>query len=671
MIFQSRAATEYDMVIGPKDLNSDNVWSLTTPSLEKCFAADDVLPSPGLFPSPDMDMSPALALDSSKTGKLDWHAFASSIAEGHYHRLTTSQCEEFLNKINTVGTKSIVALTSNLSVSDGGNKAILTTGFSGGQPDRTSGLPIIDQHLKGDVFEEQSIVLSVTGRDGLLYYTYDNYTRSSCLGDGADNAACSDIDDMLKWTVSEEKLSLDGVKKHLKHKKIQEVHVEGYDTLCQTSLGGSGSSHLIDGCLAIEADEQCQLLYSPPICIVIMLTGLVKVLAMILAARIGRSRSPPLLTVGDAVASFMTKPDGTTEGMCWMSSANVRGGMWKKLPHGRQPRADEAESIPEEKTITFQRLSPRKFWIHAASVRRWVTTIVMFVTLTPLACEVTLTDPSSSLACIAAGSYLLEQAITTNSGAAMYDHSPWLRTSLLREWWKGGLLTENYSEIDLKSTELTMLGSIVVANTPQLAITLSYYGFNSVLTSMLAASEYNSYGTSSKPLRVTWPVKGSKQQSNYWLSVPYQYAVPILVIYTVLHWLISQSIFYVMLIPFRPNGQPDSLFRVSELGYSPLPIFLSILVGGLMVCILLGLSSRRLKSHMPLAGTCSVAISAACHPPRNESLDSASLGQLTWGETIAAPTWAVDHLGGLEGQKGHCSFTALDTVEPSTEKLYA
>lgn len=123
-----------------------------------------------------------------------------------------------------------------------------------------------------------------------------------------------------------------------------------------------------------------------------MLTGLLKVMAMILAARIGRSRSPPLLTVGDAVASFMSKPDRTTEGMCWISSVDVRGGMWKKLSHGQQARAEQDESVPEEKTITFRRLSPLKFWVHAASARRWVLTMIMLVTLILSTCELTLTN---------------------------------------------------------------------------------------------------------------------------------------------------------------------------------------------------------------------------------------------------------------------------------------
>ncbi|KAJ6130299.1 hypothetical protein N7512_003079 [Penicillium capsulatum] len=652
MIFQSQATTEYEMVIGPKDLSPDNIWNLTTPGLEQCFTKHLDLTS-GIPLSPNMDVSTMLSQANSAPGKLDWHTFASSIANGQYKRLTASQCETFLNTQNPVGVKSVVALANDLSVSDGGNKAILMTSFSSGDPGIITGSGITDQRVEGDIFAEQSIVLSVPSHDGRLYYTSSNYTtQSSCVDDGASMTACSDVDTMLAQTVTDETLSLDGTKSYLEQNHIQDVNVEGYDTTCKSSTASSGSSHVVDSCLAIQADEQCQLLYSPPICIVIMLTGLVKVIAMILAARIGRFRPPPLLTLGDAVASFMTKPDPTTEGICWISGADVRSGKWKKQSHGQQNLAVEAESTQDEKTIIFRRLSPRKFWMQAASARRWIITIVV------------------CLACITAGSYLLERAITTGPSSYMYDHRPGLTPSVLHSWWRDGLLSESYSQVDLKSTKLTTLGCIVVANTPQLAVTLSYYGFNSVLTSMLAAAEYNSYGTRPKPLRVTWPVKGSKQKSTYWLSVPYQYAIPVMVVYTVLHWLISQSIFYVLLIPFHSNGQPNDKLTVSELGYSPLPIFLAILVGGLMACILIGLSFRQFPSQMPLAGTCSIALSAACHPGKDENLDSAALGYLKWGETAAAPAWAADHFDGIE-QKGHCSFSVLDVEQPSSERVYA
>lgn len=246
-----------------------------------------------------------------------------------------------------------------------------------------------------------------------------------------------------------------------------------------------------------------------------------------------------------------------------------------------------------------------------------------------------------------------------------------MKTNTLHEIWKEGLSgargSTNY--VDLK-TALPTLSPVVIANIPQLIITVSYFFYNSVLTSMLATAEYSSYGASPKPLRVTWPIKNSMQQSTYWLSMPYQYGAPLMVIYAVLHWLISQSIFYVRIMAYDWIGRPIYQFSVSSLGYNALAIFISILVGAFMVCLLLGLSFRRFKSEIPLAGACSVAISAACHVPRDKPLDHVARGAVIWGETVASPSSTGDR-GGIEDDKGHCSFTSLDAVRPSLRKMYA
>jgi hypothetical protein len=206
-------------------------------------------------------------------------------------------------------------------------------------------------------------------------------------------------------------------------------------------------------------------------------------------------------------------------------------------------------------------------------------------------------------------------------------------TSEFKKWWSSGFGQSGTGAgpVVIQDIQWTLLNSVVIANTPQLLITISYYCYNSVLTSMLMAAEYSSYGVNRQPLRVTWPVKGSQQRSTYWLSVPYQYGIPILVVYMILHWLVSQSIFYTLLIPYDIRGQPDVGSKMSSLGYSSVPIILSLLIGVLMVCVLLGLAFRRFKFMMPVAGACSAAISAACHLPKDESSDTAVLGLVMWG----------------------------------------
>lgn len=225
-----------------------------------------------------------------------------------------------------------------------------------------------------------------------------------------------------------------------------------------------------------------------------------------------------------------------------------------------------------------------------------------------------------------------------------------------------------YTPLDIPSFQLPFLNSLLIANIPQLVLTFTYYCYNNVLTSMLAAAEYSTYGDSSKPLRVSRPEKDSEQKSTCWLSIPYHYAVPMLLFSTVLHWLISQSFYYISITPDPSEGL--GTYSTRSLAYSPLAIFVAILVGALMIFILLCLCFRRFTSRVSLAGTCSAAISAACHPPRDEDLDTAALGQLKWGETVEPPVWAVGRLEGT-GNKGHCSFTSMETTKPLATRLYA
>lgn len=238
-----------------------------------------------------------------------------------------------------------------------------------------------------------------------------------------------------------------------------------------------------------------------------------------------------------------------------------------------------------------------------------------------------------------------------------------------------------------------MLNTILLANLPQLLISITYFLYNQILTSMLAASEYSSYSTHRKPLRVTHPEKnvpGCRQRGSYWLSIPYRYSIPLLITYGVLHWLISQSLFFVYIVPYDMNQNPITDANTAALGYSPIAIIFAVPLGGLMVLALLVLGfGRRLGGSkkgtipMPLAGSCSAVISAACHPPADDT--QAYLGSVMWGEIMESskpPAWAV--LAGGHGGTGndeghefmdvkyaHLSFTSQEVCSPSSDKLYA
>lgn len=228
-------------------------------------------------------------------------------------------------------------------------------------------------------------------------------------------------------------------------------------------------------------------------------------------------------------------------------------------------------------------------------------------------------DPYRSVSVISVSSYLLSLAF---SGFSKRGY----QRSIKYLWNLGfGSATTRTTIYQFLNSSYVLL--VFLANTPQLIVSVVYFLYNNVLTKMLLAHEYDSYGVQRKPLRVSWPKE--KQRSTYYLSLPYRYSIPLLVTSAVLHWLVSQSFFFVAIIPFDIREKSEGSYRAFSCGYSPMAIILAISVGGLMILAILCLGMRGFKSDIPIAGSCSAAISAACHPLAGKGHE---LRAVQWGE---------------------------------------
>jgi hypothetical protein len=194
----------------------------------------------------------------------------------------------------------------------------------------------------------------------------------------------------------------------------------------------------------------------------------------------------------------------------------------------------------------------------------------------------------------------------------------------------------------------------LVANLPQLIFSCIYLLYNGLFTSMCLAHEYSNYSVFRKPLRVTSP-RGN-QRSTHWLHLPYVYSVPLLAVSAVLHWSISQSIYFVGIDVYRGTVLDESHFG---LGYSIQPIVLDMVLGSLMLFVLVGMGFRKLQGKIPLANSNSFAIAAACHRPEEDK--DAALKGVMWGEVQA----------GSDSEVGHCCFTSMEVTAPVEGKLYA
>lgn len=363
MIFESIGTNEFGYIVAPSDINPDNVGNLTTPELDQCF----VYPNYMIM------------------GNMTWSDFATIIAGQQYNRISTEQCMSYFNATNQRGIKALVALTPDLSVGDGGNDAILSVQVLEGMPSSsstggnyavnhfgTNGYAAQGHQIWATKYASDEIALSVDG--GPLYYTYNISSVNDCVAEGGKRQACANAVEVMDWMNKGSAKPVGSVRDYVDTHGMAGVNVENRVTCGKSE---SWDKYAISECLAVPAEQHCRLMYSPPICIVVALTTLVKVVAMFLAGRLSQPRSPPLLTLGDAVESFVVNPDCNTAGMCWLSSSDVHRGGWKNiaLPTG-QAVGVQKDSL-KDANITYKSIPPGKRWMHASSSKRGVITIIL------------------------------------------------------------------------------------------------------------------------------------------------------------------------------------------------------------------------------------------------------------------------------------------------------
>ena len=217
-----------------------------------------------------------------------------------------------------------------------------------------------------------------------------------------------------------------------------------------------------------------------------------------------------------------------------------------------------------------------------------------------------------------------------------------------------------------QTTPSANLGSLTVrvlaANLPQFLLSLVYMSYNDLFTRMQLAQEWLSYSRTRKSLRVTNPE--GEQRSTRFLQLPFTHAVPLLISTTILHWLVSQSVFVVLAntYDYSNGGSPqDEGLNVIGVGWSPYGVILTLIVGGALILGLwLYAFLLRYPRGMPLAGTCSAAISAACHRPQWDG--DAARKKVMWG--VVSEDTAADIIG-------HVAFSSGDVRDPTPGNTYA
>jgi hypothetical protein len=211
---------------------------------------------------------------------------------------------------------------------------------------------------------------------------------------------------------------------------------------------------------------------------------------------------------------------------------------------------------------------------------------------------------------------------------------------------------------------LRFWAAVLIANAPQLLLSILYLFLNGLLAAMHAAYEWSSYISERKTLRLSSP--HGIQRGTYFLTIPYRFALPLQLFSAALHWLISQSLFVIDVGGLTYKGarygtgsqaqyDPNGKMSTTMIGYSLLGITCALTVGSTLVVWIVWTGSFKMEServqaidgelgsdqgllHMPMVSTCSAAISAACHPPPEDN--AADQLPIIWGRIPGSVQWA-------------------------------
>ncbi|KAI0503374.1 hypothetical protein F5B22DRAFT_629537 [Xylaria bambusicola] len=393
------------------------------------------------------------------------------------------------------------------------------------------------------------------------------------------------------------------------------------------SFGNVAPLFQVSHCLVGQSgnnEERCGVHYSAPLLLFVCIATILEVVAvgwagLQLRSRASRGYQAPMVTIGDAIASNLETPDSMLP---------------RNRTHPMNQRSRHRHDI-DSKPILWPRKS-RLSWFVAVDSRTWNISLCVFV--------FALGVPSILLAI--AIRYLI---------SADVDVSP---TGL----WQQGFGVQQLLLLDLvgrhgREQGSILIGNVLFANIWQVLVSFAYIFYNAILTKQVLANELLGYlrtdtkghDIHKKTLRVSTPI--GCQRSNYTLSIPFKYSVPMIIAFTLLHWLVSRSVFVIHSIGFSPGAEN---IRVSEhdsslVGYSAFGIVSTLTIGGLIILALFVNSAIRRYPNaprdLPLMAGNSAAIRALCQRPDDD--EDAHLFPVSLGIYADEKTGAIDADGKL------------------------
>ncbi|RDW82405.1 hypothetical protein BP6252_03517 [Coleophoma cylindrospora] len=386
----------------------------------------------------------------------------------------------------------------------------------------------------------------------------------------------------------------------------------------------------IEYCLSQVVPEQCRLQSLPVLLLGVTCFNLLKLISMIVGALVLNDR--PIMVLGDAAASFLQNPVRETEGKCLWGREDFKKTLWQRFRHWVLRKPYDLTSLPYEYD------GDRLRWSDAAPGGDW--------RFYYLCCFIVLFFASYIAASVFAGSS--SEIFKLQIGQYSYQTI-------------GELVSGVFTPVEDFPSAIQM---VMAANTPQVLFVFFYYMSNRLLTCMLGAYELSRFSFRRRTLRVSYPV--GEQRSTYWLSVPFRYSIPLLIVSTLTHFFISESLFVVRIWVYDWQGNIGGGYANgaggpynNQLGYSAPATITSLILIASILTFVIAMGFKRFPTGLPVVGNNSLAISAACHPLADD-VDVAEKSVM-WG--------AVYHESG--DTPGHCCFSSLDVEPPIVGQLYA
>ncbi|KAI9172367.1 hypothetical protein HJFPF1_01869 [Paramyrothecium foliicola] len=292
------------------------------------------------------------------------------------------------------------------------------------------------------------------------------------------------------------------------------------------------ASQVIYNCLVMvtATDDGCALVLNNVMLIVIVALNVLFVVTIGLA--MGRPRLDPIVTLGDAISSFLASPDPTTRGICLLQRQELPGA------HARTP-----------KPRTWEPRSHR--WMQTASVLRWTMGWLFFW-----------------LVC---------------AGLAAAAFAKTLDDDLDDAFKAFGHINSAYT---FQTGPPDAAIALVVA-LPHVVFGVLYLSTNALVTLFFLSHEFSQFAIPGTllPLRISNGRPSGAQTSSLYLTLPRIYSWVLFFIFVGIGFLVNQSAY---LVAVDEDGE-----SVAAIGISPLPLAVLLGLLGLVALFVCVLSLRR------------------------------------------------------------------------------